>query len=148
MFEEVKKLDNTVKSYIKYIKNLPKENLDPENWGNREILIHIVFWHKNIEKTLESLNNKEKPIYASGTFRELNEKAINNNKKKSINELVNNLQDSQKRISFLVKNIDDINQYIQFKEEGKQYLVLQAISRIESHIRNHQKKLTKKRCLF
>lgn len=138
------KLTNTINNFCNYIEKLPYSALEfskKKQWGPREVLCHIVFWHEQYVSIITFLINNEKPLLLEGKFSDLNAYAVQLNKYETKESLLKRLQVAQKELHHLCINPGASKIKIQFKEGGKKRSLVEVITRIESHIRSHQRQL-------
>jgi hypothetical protein len=58
------------------------------SWTAHDVLAHLVFWHETYVSVLAALLNDEKPRLLTGSFRELNERAVRQNAGQPVTNLV------------------------------------------------------------
>lgn len=140
--QPIDKLDETIRDLTTYISSLSPKQLElskREQWGAREVFIHIVFWHEQYASITKELLKKDKPCLLTGTFKENNALAVERNKDVPIEVLIERLQKAQAE---LLPSYDKArNLRIAFKEGGKVRSYPEAIERIEQHIRSHLERL-------
>ena len=49
------KLRATVEGFCRFIVGLPKTTLVEQEWGPKEVLAHLVFWHESYVAQIEAL---------------------------------------------------------------------------------------------
>jgi hypothetical protein len=144
LVEAMGKLSQTVSLFIEHIRSLPKSELEPADWGLREILIHIVFWHENYLNNLQRIRDKKPLHMLEGTYRELNAAAIRENESETIEHLLKRFENVQNLIVEIVSGTIDTGLDFYFKSDAKPRSILESIIRIEQHVRSHLVKMKKK----
>lgn len=140
----IKELRKTTEKLIDFINLLPEKTFRISfqgKWSPREVLIHIVFWHENFSLNTETLARGESPKYASGTFSELNAKAVLKNMDSSKESLISRLKNAQQRLESLSKSKKVLSTSLSFKDKGKVWNYSNALDRMEKHIRGHLERL-------
>lgn len=138
----IDQLDGTIKDLSAYISCLSPTQLElskTEKWAAREVFIHIVFWHEQYVSITKDLLRKEKPHLLTGSFKENNALAVEQNKDVPIKSLIERLQTAQSELLPLYDQATTLR--IAFKEGGKVRTYPDAIERIEQHIRSHLERL-------
>lgn len=141
MKTELEKLRRTVESFIYFMNRLPEEHLAPADWGPREVLVHLVFWHETYVSTIEALIAGRTPDLPEGTFAELNAQAVRQNAEVPIARLLERFRKAQSRLEELAILDPSRSWTIPAKAGSKARPLDELIKRIEAHIRNHEIKL-------
>ena len=144
MREILKKLDRTINNFTLYMLKLPASSLymqKSQTWSPHQVLIHIVFWHEQYCNIIHALLGDEKPILLQGSFKDSNAFAVEVNKNETRERLITRLKNAQEVLALLCKDKKSKKIYISFKEGGKKRSLLEALTKIEGHIRSHQRQL-------
>lgn len=140
----LRKLDQTVESFVAYIENLPPGALGPSTWGPREVLVHLVFWHETFVATIAALLDQREAQLPRGTFAELNAAAVKANAGATISELIQRFRGAQARLAALAARAGDRRLAIPVKAGSRPRTLEQLLGEIEAHIRNHEMKLRRR----
>lgn len=140
-------LSTTTDAFADYIRKLPKSSLDFSPsiiYGPREVLIHLTYWQEHYNRIIKDILQGKKPQLSSLSFKELNALAIEKNKKESVDQLIKRLKIAQTKIEKLSRRIGFWQLKIAFKNGGKLRPLEEAFTKIEAHIRSHQRQLVRR----
>ncbi len=138
--ERIADLDEAIAAIAALYRRLPAEALTarPVNaWGPRELLCHLVFWHEQYATIAEALSAGAPPLLQPGTFRELNVRAVLENRDCTLDELLARLDGAQQRLAAIAHSSDEIPWSIAFKQGGTARPFPEALRLIAGHIRGH-----------
>lgn len=107
----------------------------------REVLSHLVFWHREYVTIAQSLVEGGQPKLKKGTYAELNAGATYEFEGKTVEELVQQLDKHQKDLSETLLCLPDWGINYPVKYGGRLKSVTERLPEIESHIRNHVNRL-------
>jgi len=107
----------------------------------REVLSHLVFWHREYSKVIKALRNGRQPELKSGTFVELNAAATVEFRKVPMSELTYQFALHQNQLAQELKLLSDWEVNFPVKCGGRVKSVSERLPAIESHIRNHVNRL-------
>ncbi len=107
----------------------------------REVLSHLVFWHREYVTTVESLLQGCSPALRQGTFAELNAAAAVEFKACSMGELAEGLLRLQDKFSECIWQLPDWGVDFPVKRGSRRKPVAGRLVAIEAHIRNHVRRL-------
>ena len=138
-------LNATVTDLTSYMASLAPEKLAPsikQQWGAREVFIHIVFWHEEYARiTHERLSNQE-PRVLPGTHIEINALAVEHYRDLPVDELIDKLLKAQAGLLLMYEQAKDLR--IAFKQHGAVLPFSEMVEDIEKHIRSHLERLKKR----
>ncbi len=106
-----------------------------------EVLSHFLFWHCEYVTIIRAIRNGMQPELRLGTFAELNEAAAEEFAGIPVDELVAQLLAYQKTFEYELGQITDLVVEFPIKYGGRTKSVRDRIPSIESHIRNHVRRL-------
>lgn len=106
-----------------------------------EVLSHLLFWHCEYVAIVHAIRNGLQPELRVGTFAELNEAAGEEFAGIPVNELVSQLLIHQKTFEDELGQITDLMVEFPIKCGGRFKSVKDRVPTIESHIRNHVRRL-------
>lgn len=107
----------------------------------REVLSHLVFWHREYVAIVRALlEGRELPL-RSGTFAQLNAGATEEFAGRSFPELVEHLIQLQHILQADLRRLPDWEMRFPVKHGSRLKCTADRVERIESHIRNHVKQL-------
>jgi hypothetical protein len=101
MKDNIASLSEAVSSFRHLIRSLPESSLSPSTgaeWGPREVLIHLAFWHAVYASTLRALLDDRVPEMPVGTFKGLNAKSVRTNVTTPSDQLLASLETAQREI--------------------------------------------------
>jgi Mycothiol maleylpyruvate isomerase N-terminal domain len=136
-------LTQTVDQFCEYLGSLPAEQTRHQAWGAREVLAHLVFHHELYVRLAEADLAKQPVIPLQGRFREINAKAVEENRKFSVQDLIARLKNANQRLVDIYQQNDPNQIVIVIKAGSKPYQLAELVPAVEAHIRNHLVKLRK-----
>lgn len=104
MQDTMAQLSNTIDAFIGYIQQLPAAALSPSpttQWGPKEVLIHIVFWHEKYCAILRALLDDEPPELVHGTLKRQNALAVAQYSGEAIDHLLRRLRTANRQLEGL-----------------------------------------------
>lgn len=141
MANELERLKTTVEEFCRLIEELPKAKTAEQEWGPKEVLAHLVFWHESYVAQIEaSLAGK---IYdrPQGRFSDLNAQAVARNRGIAIEKLIRRFQKADEKLRRLYRTHDPAAIVIEIKQGSKRWQLIDLIPAVEAHVRNHQRQL-------
>jgi hypothetical protein len=140
-FEEMlETLDKTVAEAVDFF-NQVDENLADGYQTTRDVVSHLVYWHGHYIDVLKAVREGRQPELKSGTFKELNAEASKMYSHLSLKELASRLTELQVELKKELRAVPDPNMEFPNKEGGRFWSVSARVLAIESHIRNHIKRM-------
>lgn len=140
------KLSSQVHEFLSIVKKLPTRDFKPSNtidWGPKEILIHLAFWHKQYVSIITSLLMGVKPLLLKGTFKSINAMAEKEYYSLSVIELISSLEQSQKELDLLGQNSQTWKLEFPFREGSELWKYSEFIDVIAGHVQLHRLQLEK-----
>ncbi len=107
----------------------------------RQVLSHLVFWHREYVSIAESLVEGRQPILRKETYAELNAAAVKEFENKSMADMAYLLLDYQAKLDQVLRRLPDWNINYPVKYGGRLKSVADRLPTMESHIRHHLKRL-------
>jgi len=103
---DIEALRAAIEGFIAYIGSLPADALAPaavgQEWGPREVLCHLVFWHEENASLLAARLRGERRAPVSGGVHQSNARAIALTRDASIEQLCERWQAAQSRVEALL----------------------------------------------
>jgi alkylhydroperoxidase/carboxymuconolactone decarboxylase family protein YurZ len=118
-----------------------EESLSDGYQSAREVLSHLVFWHREYVAIAQALADGCEPELRKGTYAELNAGATCEFEGKTMEELARLLLHYQKSLEEALLSLPDWGIIYPVKYGGRLKCVAERLPAIESHIRNHVKRL-------
>ena len=103
----------------------------------REVLSHLVFWHREYVAVSRALLISDKPELLRGSLAEFNERATIEFQEKSMEELAHCLVELQTTLDSNLRHLKDWNVNFPFKKGCRGTDVSGRLSSIDAHIRHH-----------
>jgi|WetSurMetagenome_2_1015567.scaffolds.fasta_scaffold559020_2 hypothetical protein len=142
---DLKRLSETVEDFCVWIETLPAQNLRPREWGPREALAHLVYWHTHyLSQSKAVLAGKPLPLPA-GRFSDLNAAAIAKFRALTPPALVRRFRLINARLCLLARSNDPHKIALRIKQDSQLWKLSDLIPAAEAHIRNHKLNLQKHR---
>lgn len=107
----------------------------------REVISHLVFWHREYVVICQALADGRRPKLRTGVFREFNAMATLEFKNESLPVLARRFCQLQNKLDRTLQCLPDWEMNFPIKEGGHWWSVQERIPTIESHIRNHVARL-------
>ncbi|HCB50905.1 MAG TPA: hypothetical protein DEP47_15660 [Chloroflexi bacterium] len=136
----LRELTNTVNEAVTFFIET-EESLSDGYQSAREVLSHLVFWHREYVAIAQALVDGCKPELKKGTYAELNAEATCAFEGKTMKELARLFVQYQKRLEEALQCLPDWEVMYPVKYGGRLKCVAERLPAIESHIRNHIRKL-------
>ena len=145
--------------------SLPDASLahrDGPEWGPREALIHLVFWHEQYAaapaaraagggaapvapalKEWDAPGAGREPALVRGTFKEWNARAVERERDVPVPALLARLAGAHARFGDAARGADALSWRMSFREGSKPWPFAEALRLIASHIRLHDGRVRK-----
>lgn len=137
---QLKPLDETVGQAVAFLGGLDDSLFDGHQ-SAREVLSHLVYWHREYVSIAQALVDGREPPLKRGTFAELNAEATCEFESLPMLELALRLGALQTEFGNLLRQIPDWGVNFPVKFGGRNKNIADRISAIEAHIRNHIKRM-------
>jgi uncharacterized small protein (DUF1192 family) len=129
-------LDRVVMEAVNFFAGVD-ESLADGHQTARQVLSHLVFWHREYVRVITALAECRQPALKSGTFAELNAGADREFQTYSMPELAQRLASLQEELVRLLQQLTHWRMDFPVKQGGHFWSVEDRIPSIEAHIRNH-----------
>ena len=103
----------------------------------REVLSHLVFWHREYHAISKALVLGEKPSLLSGSLAVLNEKATCEFQEEDLDDLARQLIETQANLADNLRQLENWNVNFPFKKGCRKIDVAGRICAINLHVRHH-----------
>jgi hypothetical protein len=138
---DIERLTSAVEDFCVWIESLPARETRAQEWGPREVLAHLVYWHEHyVAESRAFLAGKLLPL-PGGRFSELNANAVVKFQSTPIPRLTERFQLANRRLCRLVNGPDGRKIAFSIKQGSKRWRLSELIPLVEAHIRNHKKSL-------
>jgi hypothetical protein len=117
------------------------EELTDGHQSAREVVSHLVFWHREYVAVLQALAANREACLKKGTFASLDRQAAEEFRSQSMVELARRLGCLQLILQAVLHRLPDWGVYFIVKDGGRSRSVRQHVSRMEKHIRIHVRQL-------
>ena len=135
------KLAETVESFCHFIEELPREMLVEQDWGPKEVLAHLLFYHEGYGQEIEA-QLADKPFdLPQGRFRDLNAQAAAASRGIPIDELLRRFRAADERLRRWYQTHNPETLPIEIKQGGKTWTLAELVPAIERHVGNHHRQL-------
>jgi len=126
--ELVKTLGQTTETGLSHFRRLVAESkIKPGQFGPREELCKLVWWHQVTADGLESVGTGGKPyaIYASDD--EMDARAVGRQAGKTVEQLATAAEEQQRRLAKAASQISDPNATVFIHDDGREDSVVQRL---------------------
>ncbi|HSP56229.1 MAG TPA: maleylpyruvate isomerase N-terminal domain-containing protein [Dehalococcoidia bacterium] len=137
-------LRRAVDSFATFIRGLPPHLLQPSRtaeWGPREVLCHLAFWHEQYAAILEAIQDGREPPLINGTFKSINASAVATILATPPAELLHRLVKAQESLERITRNPDAESLAFSFRKGSKVWPLPKAIELIAGHMNLHEQRL-------
>jgi hypothetical protein len=141
---DTEKLKATVEAFCSFLQGLPQSELQDQQWGPKEVLIHFVFWHESCLSQVEHRLAGQSFTLPKGRYSDINAMAVEQNRKYSIEELVHRFRAANEKLCQLAEGEDAGSIMVEMKQGAKPMSLPALISAAEAHIRNHHRELKRR----
>lgn len=139
--DDVEKLQETVSEFCSFIRSLPDAALVERAWGPREVLAYLVFWLERCVAQIEAAVAGKPFDGPIGRLKKLDALALDTGRGLPVDELLRRLEAADSRLRHFGQALDP--QQIIVKFRAHEATLDGVILRINSHVRNHHKKLAR-----
>ncbi len=134
--ESLEALHSTVMVAASFFSDVD-ENLS-DGWQTaRQILAHLVFWHREYARVIQAIADGEKPNLLTGKFRELNARAWQEFARTPMPALAQQFRKSQSELESAARQMRARETKFAFKQGSKPQRINYWLPRIEAHVRTH-----------
>ncbi|MGD0174465.1 MAG: ClbS/DfsB family four-helix bundle protein [Anaerolineales bacterium] len=141
--DEIERLTRTVEKFCSWIDSLPAKETRTQEWGPREILAHLVYWHEQYIAQSKAILSGRKYPAPSGRFADMNSMAAAKFQKIPIAKLTGRFRNANRRLCGLAREHDPRKIVFSIKQGSKRWRLTDLIPAVEVHIRNHLRALKK-----
>jgi hypothetical protein len=134
---DVVRLQTTVENFCAWIESLPEREMRAREWGPREVLAHLVYWHEwYLAQSEAILAGRTFPL-PSGRFRDLNAAAAAKYRNVLPSTLTRRFRATNRRLSRLAMEHNPDKIVFRIKADSKPWKLADLIPAAEAHVRNH-----------
>ncbi len=129
---------------IDVVRAAPAEKLQlsvSTQWGAREILSHLVFWHAHYVKIFKALLAKRRPELPTDSFKSLNAYSVVLYSTCAIDEMLASLERSQRCLDDLGRRARISKVRFSFREGSKERSYPEFLDDITHHFRTHRSQI-------
>lgn len=137
------RLDDSVRRVCALFQGMPQEGAGaPGEWGAREVLAHLTFWHESFARNVRDCAAGRKPTPLQGTLAALNRRSVDEVRDCTAAALVQRLADAQAviRANILAPRLT----LIPYRRGARDYSPEEHLEIVERHIRQHLKQLQRR----
>jgi hypothetical protein len=132
----VEALQDAVEDFARRYEGLPPQDLTGGDWGPREVLCHLVYWHETYLEIVRALNHHDPPAIKEGVFREFNQLAVEELGTVPPYVLLARLDVAQRRLAVELLRLSPAAR-IRIKTGSMARGPVEFTRRIEGHFRGH-----------
>jgi hypothetical protein len=137
------RLTETVGAFCSWIESLPPRDLRDQDWGPKEALSHLLYWHEHyLAQSQAALAGKTLQLPA-GRFSDLNARAVAKHRALEGAALVRRFRSANRRLCALATDNDPRKIAFRIKQDSQLWRLSDLIPAVEAHIRNHLRALKK-----
>lgn len=139
--DAIEKLHQTVDSFCRYLKTLPKAEIENQFWGPKEVLAHLLFYHETFAQQAMAQINGEPYDIPKGRLHELNAQAATMGRATTLAELLTRFRQADAQLRHVATTIQANEIVLYMKKGSRPRSVAGVITMVEEHIRNHHRAL-------
>jgi hypothetical protein len=132
----VEALQGSVDAFLREFEAHGQAPLTGGEWGPREVLCHLVYWHETYVSILHAMNLHEEPMLKEGVFREFNRLAVEELGHVPADVLVSRLETAQRRLGIELLRMSP-SARIRIKSGQMARGPVEFTRRIEGHFLGH-----------
>jgi len=140
---DTERLTLTVENFCGWIESLPVKETRTQEWGPREILAHLVYWHEQYIAQIKAILSGRKYPAPCGRFADMNSEAAAKFQKFPITKLTGRFRNANRHLCRLARGQNARRIAFSIKQGSKRWRLPDLIPAVEAHVRNHQKNLVK-----
>jgi hypothetical protein len=137
------RLTATVESFCAWIESLPASDLRPRDWGPREVLAHLVYWHESYVRRTAAVRAGKPPALPEGRFADINAHAVASLRTVPVRRLVRRLRAANRRLCAQAAEGNPRRIVFRIKRDSRPWKLADLIPAAEAHIRNHLRAIRK-----
>jgi hypothetical protein len=134
------RLRKTVADAATFLADVDEEIFDGYQTA-RQVLSHLVFWHREYVSIVQALADGRKPLLQNGTYAELNAGACCEFEKQTMVQLARRLLILQESLEAELVRFTDWEMNFPIKHGSRRKTVAKRLPNIEAHVRNHVNRL-------
>jgi hypothetical protein len=137
------RLQTTVEAFCRFIEGLPQDALAEREWGPKEVLAHLVYYHELYVAQMDALLAGAPFEPPQGRYSDLNAQAVARSRGVPPAELVARFRAANRRFCELAASPQAQALVLEIKRGVKPRRLDSLIPEIEAHVRNHLRQLAK-----
>lgn len=139
--KEYSLLEREVEAFCRFVETLPDEALVEHDWGPREVLAHLVYWHEVYVEQAQNYLRGEPVEVPHGRYSDLNALAVKNSRYVKVVELTGRFRAANRTLGQLLAESDPEKVVIPIKSGVRPYTLSKLVAEVLPHIRSHHRKL-------
>lgn len=137
-------LDSAVRHAVRFFRSADEALFDGHQ-SARDVLSHLVYWHRVYYRVARALIEGREPPLPRGTFAELNARATARYAKASMDRLSRQLLRRQRHLVNVLRQLPDESLDFPVKQGARRRAVVARIKGIGAHIEGHVARLERAR---
>jgi mycothiol maleylpyruvate isomerase-like protein len=134
--EAVARLSESVEAFARALESMSETPLTGGEWGPREMLCHLVFWHETYLRIAHAINTGQDRVPLVGTFPEFNRRSVVELGHEPVTVLVARLRRAQRRFAAELLAMNPHSR-ITIKVGAQGRGPLEFALRTDAHLRGH-----------
>jgi hypothetical protein len=136
-------LEQAVEAFCSFIEALPEDAMVEQNWGPKEVLAHLVYWHEVYVSQAQSYLRGEPVDLPQGRYSDLNARAVENSRGIPVAQLTARFRAANHALGQISMDCDPDQVVIPIKSGVRAYTLAELVAEVLPHIRNHHRKLVR-----
>ncbi len=112
-----------------------------DRWTAKEVLAHMVYWHRASLQGIESVSNGGPPFQVPDTSDVINDEIVDELSETSVSSMAEELRDLQRRLSVAVRLVPNIDDTVFIRVGGQTFSTRIRVETITNHWRDHVREL-------
>ncbi len=129
---------------VDVVRAAPAEKLQlsvSTQWGAREILSHLVFWHAHYVKIFKALLANRRPELPTDSFKSLNAYSVVLYSTCTVHQMLASLERSQRSLDDLSRRAQAGKVRFSFREGSKERTYVEFLDDVSHHFRTHRSQI-------
>ena len=136
--ELIDSLESAVNETLEYFNNPGTDlNVQIDEWGHKEMLSHLVYWHRASLKGMQSIVSGEGPFHIPESSDEMNSSIVADLSDSSLSEITSELRNLQALLATTAANIPDPETVVFVRANGESFSTAERLKHTASHWESH-----------
>jgi hypothetical protein len=136
--ELIDSLESVVNETLEYFSDLDTNlHVQIDQWGHKEMLSHLLYWHRASLKGMQSVVNGEGPFHIPESSDEMNSSIVEQLSHSSLAEITSELKNLQALLTTTATNMPDTQAIVFVRANGESFSTADRLKHTASHWESH-----------